>query len=266
MVDLRPARVHSTAVVSAQAELAADVEVGAHCVIEGPVRLGAGCRIEDGAFLFGPLVMGRNNYVYARAVLGEKAQHLRGGPALGVEVGHANFFRAGVTIHQGRSEPTRIGDGNRFFADSHVAHDCQVGDRCVLAAGALLAGHCQLADGVRLGRRCGVHQFCRMGRLARLLANGVTTKDVPPFIVQRSHNTVAGVNARGMLRSGLSAAHVETVERLYEILYRQGMTVPAALLEIETTLGSVDIIEEFLNFVRNPGRGINLNTPASASS
>jgi UDP-N-acetylglucosamine acyltransferase len=257
MAKQSPPRIHASAVISAEAELATDVRVGAGCVIHGQVRVGPGCRLDAGSFLFGPLVLGADNHVHGRAVLGERAQHLSAGGSMGLEVGAGNTFWPRVTVHQGYKAMTRVGSRNRFFADAHVAHDCQVGDDCVFAGGALIGGHCVVGNGVRLGRRAAVHQFCRLGRLCRLGPAAVSTKDVPPFILQKDHNTVVGVNVAAMLRRALKPLQIAALERLYGLFYLQAQTVPAALEEIERELGSVDVVAEFVDFVRAPGRGIN---------
>ena len=262
-MPLLPSRIHPTARIAAEADLAPDVRVGAVCIIEGRVRLGPGCVLGPRAHLIGPLVVGPGNRVHGGTVLGAPPQHLRdGGSGAGVEIGTGNTFRAGATVHQPTgAEPTRVGSGNRFLAGAHVGHDCRVGDGCVLGDNALLGGHCVVGDGVRLGAVVAVHQCCRLGRLSRLRRVAVTTKDVPPFVVQRGHNAVAGVNVAGLRRAGMEEGQVEVVRRLYQIVYLRGLTVPAALTEAERQLGDVGVVREFLDFVRQPGRGINGTRP-----
>src|SRR5262249_7373503 len=162
------ARIHPTAVIPPEAELADDVEIGPFVVIEGAVRVGTGCRIRPHAHLIGPLTMGCDNLVFSGVVLGEQPQHLRyAGERTGLEIGDGNIFREHVTVHRGttHSWTTRIGNHNFFMAHSHVAHDCVIGNQCLLANGALLGGHCVLEDGVFLSGNCAVHQFVRLGRL-----------------------------------------------------------------------------------------------------
>jgi UDP-N-acetylglucosamine acyltransferase len=260
-----PAPVHPTALIDARADLAPDVRVGAFCIIEGPVCLGPGCVVGPRAHLIGPLRLGSGNRVHGGAVLGAPPQHLReAGSAAGVEVGAGNTFRAGATVHQPTGpEPTRLGNGNRLLAGSHVGHDCRLGDGCVLGEDALLGGHCVVDDGARLGSHVAVHQFCRLGRLSRLRPVAVTTKDVPPFVVQYSHNLVGGLNVAGLRRAGMGGAEMCAVRRLYEIVYRRGLTIRAALAEAEQELGGVAAVREFIAFVRRPGRGINGTRPGT---
>jgi UDP-N-acetylglucosamine acyltransferase len=252
--------IHPHADVSPVAELAPDVTVGAFAIIEGKVRLGPGCVVRPRAHLIGPLVMGRDNHVFSNAIIGERPQHLRyRGEPTGVRVGDGNVFRENVTVHRATtaSWETRIGDGNYFMSGAHVAHDCQIGDRCTLVNNALLGGHCTVADGAYVSGNAGVHQFCRLGRLSLLSGCSLTTKDVPPFVIQQGVNSVVGVNVVGMRRAGLAAWQIDAVRRLYHVVFRQGLILPDALDRVEEDYGEVDVVREFVAFVRASRRGIN---------
>jgi UDP-N-acetylglucosamine acyltransferase len=254
------ARIHPTAVVSPEADLADHVEVGAYAIIEGRVRLGPGCVVRPHACLSGPLTMGVSNAVFSGAVLGEQPQHLKyNQEPTGLEIGDHNVFREHVTVHRGTTQSwtTRIGSHNYFMANSHVAHDCQIGSRCILANGALVGGHCTLEDNVYLSGNSAVHQFVRIGRLALLSGCSATTKDVPPFLIQQNIDTVVGVNLVGMRRAGMSVPQITAVRRAFRILFRDGLILPAALLRIEQELGAVEVVAEMVAFIRQCHRGIN---------
>jgi UDP-N-acetylglucosamine acyltransferase len=254
------ARIHPTAVISPEAELADHVVVGPHVVIEGHVRIAQGCVVRAQAYLCGPLTMGRDNVVFPGAVLGERPQHLKyTGEPTGLEIGDGNIFREHVTIHRGTTQAwtTRIGNQNFFMANSHVAHDCQIGNRCILANGALVGGHCTLEDNVYLSGNCAVHQFVRIGRLALLSGCSASTKDIPPFVVQQGIDTVVGVNVVGMRRASLTNDRIDAVRRAFRILFRQGLVLPTALARIEEELGAIDAVAELVAFIRRSSRGIN---------
>ncbi len=253
------ARIHASAVISPEAELADDVEVGPFVVIEGRVRVGPGCILRPYAHLVGPLTMGCGNTVYSGAVLGERPQHLKyNNEPTGVQIGDQNVFREHVTIHRGTTQSwkTVIGSRNFFMAGAHVAHDCCIGDGCILANGALLGGHCNVGDGAYLSGNCVVHQYVHIGRLALLSGVSGASKDIPPFLLQQSINTVHGVNVVGMRRAGLSVAQIDAVRRAYHIIFREGETTPHALARLERELGSVDVIREMIAFIRESKRGI----------
>jgi UDP-N-acetylglucosamine acyltransferase len=257
------ARVHPTAIIAPEAELADDIVVGPYVVIEGRVKIGPGCVIRPYVHLCGPLTMGRNNTVYSGTVIGERPQHLLFNPAepTGVEIGDGNIIREHVTIHRGTTQSwtTRIGSDNFLMANCHVAHDCQIGNRCIITNGALLAGHCSLGDQVYLSGNCAIHQFVRIGKLALLSGLSSTTKDIPPYILQYGRDVVGGVNVVGMRRAGMPREDIDAVRRAFHILYRESLGVPAALARVEHELGAFAPVQEMLAFIRQSHRGINLN-------
>jgi UDP-N-acetylglucosamine acyltransferase len=259
-MPIRPsARIHPTAVISPDADLAEDVEVGPFVVIEGAVSVGPGCLVRPHAHLIGPLTMGRGNKVFGGAVLGERPQHLRyNDEPTCLEIGDDNVFREHVTVHRGTtaSWKTIIRSRNFFMAGSHVAHDCRVGNGCILANGALLAGHCTLEDGVYMSGNSAIHQFVRVGRLALLSGVSASTKDIPPFIITQRINCIVGVNVVGMRRAGIPTAHIDAVRRAFHILYREELALPTALARIEAEVGSVDVVSEVVDFIRHSARGI----------
>ena len=254
------ARIHPTAVVSPEAEIGPNVEVGAYAIIEGRVRIGADCVLRPCAHLCGPLTMGTGNVVFAGAVLGERPQHLKfNDEPTGLEIGDHNVFREHVTIHRGttHSWTTRIGSHNYFMVNSHVAHDCQIGSRCIFANGALVGGHCVVADNVYLSGNCAVHQFVRIGRLALLSGCSATTKDIPPFVMQQYIDNIVAVNVVGMRRVGISSAEITAVRTAFRLIFRGGLVLPAALAKVEQELGTVATVAELLTFIRESSRGIN---------
>jgi UDP-N-acetylglucosamine acyltransferase len=256
------ARIHPTALISGEVEVEDDVQIGPYAILEGKVKVGAECVIRAGAQLFGPLTLGRNNQVYAGVVLGEAPQHLKyNGEPTRLVIGDGNIFREHVTVHRGttNSWETRIGTNNFLMANAHVAHDCRVGDACIIANGALLGGHCVLEDNVYLSGNSAVHQFVRLGRLSLLSGCSATTKDMPPFIIQQRINCIVGVNVVGMRRAGIPTAHIDAVRRAFHILYRQGLLVPQALALIERDLAAVPEVAEMVAFIRASARGINLD-------
>ena len=193
-------------------------------------------------------------------MLGERPQHLKyNNEPTSVEIGDNNIFREHVTVHRGttHSWKTVIGSRNLFMAGAHVAHDCVIGNSCILANGALLGGHCVIADNAYLSGNSAVHQYVRIGRLALLSGVSATSKDVPPFIIQQEINSVVGVNVVGMRRVGLTGRQIDAVRRAYHIIFREGHALPNALHRVEKELGSIDVVQELIEFIRSSNRGIN---------
>ncbi len=254
------AHIHPTALISPEAILAEDVVVGPFVIIEGRVRIGSGCILHARSHLIGPLTMGENNEVYSNTIIGEKPQHFQyKDEPTSVEIGDHNVFRENVTIHRATTQSwtTKIGSGNYLMAGAHIAHDCKIGNKCILANNALVGGHCELGDSVYISGNAAVHQFCRLGRLSFLSGTSGSTKDIPPFMIQQNINHVVGVNMIGMRRAGLDTDQINAIRRLYHILYLQNLATPNALAQIEAELGHVDVVKEFVQFVRESKRGIN---------
>jgi UDP-N-acetylglucosamine acyltransferase len=253
-------RIHPAAVVSPEARLGENVEIGALAVIDGPVQIGDDCVIRPGAYLYGPMTLGQGNIVYSGAVLGERPQHIKyNDEPTTLEIGDRNIFREQVTIHRGTtySMKTIIGNDNFFMVNSHVAHDCVIGDRCMLANGALVAGHCTLYDGVILSGNTAVHQFVRIGRLGMISGCSATGKDIPPFVIQQGLDTVSGINIVGMKRAGMSRDEINAVRAAFKMLFREGLVLPAAMAKMERDLGDSDAVQEMLTFLRGCTKGIN---------
>jgi UDP-N-acetylglucosamine acyltransferase len=255
-------RIHPTAIISKEAEIAADVVMGPFAVIEGKVRIGNGCVLGPFSHLCGPMTLGSRNQVSTGVVLGERPQHiLYKDEPTGLEIGDDNVIGAQVTVHRGttHSGTTRIGNRNVLMANSHVAHDCQVADSCTLAPNALLGGHCILEDNVSLGGNAAVHQFVRLGRLSVLGNASVMTKDLPPFALSQGFNTVCGVNVAGLQEVGHTPAEIDAAVRAFDILYGSNNTLTVALEIIENELAGMAIIQELIQFIRNAKRGIALS-------
>ncbi|OWK38530.1 acyl-ACP--UDP-N-acetylglucosamine O-acyltransferase [Fimbriiglobus ruber] len=259
--------VHPTAIVSSEARLAEDVAVGPFALIDGPVVVGAGSVIGPHVHLIGPLTLGTGNRLHTGCVFGDEPQHLayKGEPT-NVHIGNGNTFREGVTVHRGMpvgagpgTGTTVIGNNNLFMVNSHVAHDCRVGNHSVFANGAVIGGHAQIADRVLLSGNTAVHQFCQVGTLALLGGTAAISQDLPPFwIIQGGINVVHGINVIGMRRAGFPAAEIQAVRHAYKLLNRSGMTVPSAIEVLEAEYGTMPAIRTLIAFIHGAKRGITL--------
>jgi len=253
-------RIHPTAIVSPDVQLGENVEVGPLAVIDGQITIGDDCVIRPGAYIYGPLTMGAGNVVHSGAILGDSPQHLKfSNEPTSVEIGDRNIFREHVTVHRGTTSrmKTVIGSDNFFMVNTHVAHDCIIGNRCVFANGALIAGHCVLEDNVILSGNSAVHQFVRIGRLAMLAGCSATQKDMPPFIIHIGLDNVGGINLVGLRRAGMSHAQINAIRNAYKILYRDGLGLPAAIAKMTEDMGHIDVIQEMVSFLRGCSKGIN---------
>lgn len=262
-----PRLIHPTAIISPEAELPEDVQVGPYVIIEGPVRLGPGCVIEPYCRLIGPIKAGTGNRFGTGVVVGTDPQHVayEGDQTL-IEIGDNNTFREFVTVHRPLKKPnvTRIGSRNLFMVNSHVAHDCLVGNDCLFANGALLAGHVIVHDRAFISGNSAVHQFCRIGRLALLSGTTSITQDLPPFfIAQGSVNMVGGINIIGMKRAGFPSSEITAVRKAFRIICHRGLTISAALEMVVDDLGESPAVQEMVQFIRESKRGVSVGVERS---
>jgi UDP-N-acetylglucosamine acyltransferase len=237
--------IHSTAIVDPAAELAAGVSVGPYAVIGAGVVVGEGTRIGPHAVLEGPTRIGRDNTIHAHAVIGGAPQDMkyRGEPTT-LEIGDRNTIREFCTFNRGTVQDggvTRVGDDNWIMAYVHLAHDVQVGSRCILANNATLAGHVHVGDWVIVGGLTGIHQFCHVGAHAMTGFQSHVSQDVPPFMmVSGNPLSVHGFNVEGLRRRGFSRERIGLVKQMHRLLYRDGLTLEAAKAAIEALKGSVE--------------------------
>ncbi len=252
--------IHPTAVVSAEAKLHESVAVGPFAIVEGSVTLGEGCAVGPGVHLLGKVTAGTNNRFHSGCVIGDTPQHLGyAGEATEVRIGDGNTFREFVTVHRGMAANggiTSIGDANLFMVNSHIAHDCKVGNQAIFANGAVIGGHAEVRDGAFLSGNTCVHQFCRVGRLAMLSGTSSVSQDLPPFWIVQEINIVHGVNVVGMRRAGIPNPEIQAVRRAFKLINRSGLTIRVALDQIEAEEGAHPAVKELIEFIRTSKRGI----------
>lgn len=211
--------IHPLAAVHPEAELGAGVRVGPFAVIGERVRIGDGVTIGPHAVIEGDVFIGEGCAVYPHAVIGTPPQDLKyRGENSRVEIGPRCMIREFVTINRGcvRDGVTRLGENCLLMANSHVAHDCLLGDRVVLANSVALAGHVEVGDDVWFGGLAGVHQFARIGHHSFVGAGAMVRRDIPPFLIARGDRAVlTGVNATGLERRGFTAERIAALEGVF---------------------------------------------------
>lgn len=257
----QPVQIHPTAVVEDGARLGPGVVVGAYAYVGPEVVLGAGCKLHHHATVEGVTALGRDCEIFPYACVGLKSQDLkhRGGRP-GLRVGDGNVFREFCTIHAATSdgEFTVIGDHCLFLAYSHVAHDCQVGDRVIMSNNATLAGHVRVEDHAIIGGLSGVHQFCQIGTRAMIGGCSKVEKDIPPFLLGDGHPAaVHGVNVIGLQRAAYREETIVLIKHAYKILYRDGLNRAQALGKLAAhPMAASNEIRAFLNFAEKSERGL----------
>jgi UDP-N-acetylglucosamine acyltransferase len=259
------ASIHPSAVVDVGAELAADVVVGPYAVIGPNVRIGAGTHIGPHCVVEGHTTIGTGNKIFQFASIGAAPQDKKyQGEPTRLEIGNDNTIREFCTLNIGTVQDagvTRLGDDNWIMAYVHIAHDCVIGNHTILANSTQLGGHVHLGDWVFLGGLSGVHQFVRVGAHAMTGFQTRLAQDLPPFVTAAGNPAQAqGINAEGLKRRGYSAQRIAGVKQLHRVLYRNGLTLAAALEEIRVLASQPSEAQadaqSMLSFLSDAARGI----------
>lgn len=249
------------AIVSAQAEIEAGVEIGPYSVIGAGVAIGQGTWVGPHAVINGPTRIGRDNKIFQFASIGDAPQDkkYRGEPTR-LEIGDRNVFRECVTVNRGTTHDrgvTRIGSDNLLMSYAHVAHDCQLGDQIVMANCATLGGHVEVGDWVIFGGLSAVHQFTKIGAHCFIGNNAAVTRDVPPYVMAIGQPAVPhSVNSEGLKRRGFTPAQILNIRRAYRTLYRSGLKLNEALERLDAAAREQPEIAPFVSFIRRSSRSI----------
>jgi UDP-N-acetylglucosamine acyltransferase len=249
------------ALVSPQAQLAADVTVGPFSIIGPGVEIGPRSVVGPHVVINGPTRIGADNRFFQFASIGDAPQDKKyGGEPTRLEIGDRNVFRESCTVNRGTVQGhgvTRIGNDNLFMAYSHVAHDCIIGNEIIFANCAALAGHVEIGDYVTLGGLTAVHQFVKIGAYAFLAGGAIVQRDVPPYVMVAGNPAEPHmVNAVGLKRRGFDEAQVKNIRHAYRVLYRSDLKLAEALERLSPLASTRSEIKAFVDFVASSTRSI----------
>ncbi len=252
--------IHPTAVVESGARLGTGVTIGPFCYLQDGVQIGDGCILESHVSVLANTTLGQRCRVHAGAVLGGLPQDtgFKGGISY-VRIGDDCILRESVTVNRGTKPESETVVGSRcmLMANSHCAHNVQVGADVVIANCTSLAGYVTVGPRAFISGSVCVHQFVRIGTLAMIGLGSNLTKDVPPFCMVRPslENGIGGLNVVGMRRAGMTPDERAAVKAAFRVLYRSGLNVHQALAVLEQGPATPAALE-MLGFIRTSKRGI----------
>ncbi|MBE6448170.1 MAG: acyl-ACP--UDP-N-acetylglucosamine O-acyltransferase [Alphaproteobacteria bacterium] len=260
------AKIHPTAVVEDGAQIADSAEIGPLCWVSAKAKIGEKVRLLGRVTIMGDTTIGEETVVFPGAVLGAGPQDhgnefLEGAKLV---IGKRNVIRENVTMHCGTPKGqnpiageeaekmiTRVGDDGMFMINSHIAHDCVVGNNVIMTNNAVIAGHVRLGDGVILGGNSAVHQFCRIGR--KTMVGGMTgvDRDVIPFgIVTGDRGKLRGLNVIGLKRSGMDEHTVKSITRAFMFVFKgKEGTFEERLEKAKEKFADNEMVMEQINFI-----------------
>ena len=257
--------IHPTAIVAEGAQIPESCTVGPYCTIGANVVLGEECELVSHVVLDGHLTMGNRNRVFPFACLGVAPQDLKyaGEPTRAV-IGDDNTIREYVTISRGTAGGggvTTIGSGCLIMAYTHIGHDSSIGNGCILANSATLAGHVTVEDYAVVGALCPVHQFCRIGKYSYIGGGTTITQNVLPYSLTsiERNNHAYGLNKVGLERRGFTPEQMKELRAAYRLLLASKMNTSQALEAMRETIAAGNAGEHvayLADFIANSERGV----------
>jgi UDP-N-acetylglucosamine acyltransferase len=234
--------------------------IGPFTTIGPDVVLGEGCTLVSHVVLDGRTRIGARNVIHPFTAIGVAPQDLKyNGEPTATEIGDDNTIREGVTISRGTTKGggiTRIGSGCLLMAYVHIGHDSKVGNNCILANSATLAGHVIIEDNASVGAFSPVHQFCTVGQYAFIGGGTIVTQDVLPFSLtsSRRENKAFGINKVGLARRGFTPERLNTLQKAFRLLLTSRMNTSQALEKIREMEG--DDVKIVADFIERSHRGV----------
>jgi UDP-N-acetylglucosamine acyltransferase len=253
-------RIHPSAIISKKAKVADSVEVGPYSVISDKAEIQSGCSIGANCVIDGNTKIGKNCKIFTGVVIGSIPQDLKfKGEKTQVIIGNNNIIREYTTINLATSATgkTTVGNDNLLMAYTHIAHDCVIGNNCVIANCGTLAGHVTIEDRAVVGGLVAIHQFTRVGALSIIGGCSKVVQDVPPYSTCDGHPTkVFGINSIGLERAGLSKDIIQVLKRAFKILFFSELSFSHAIERVNKELPSCKELTYLVNFIQKSERGI----------
>jgi UDP-N-acetylglucosamine acyltransferase len=253
--------IHSTAIVSSKAEIDENVEIGAYTVIGDNVTIGSGTVVGPHVVIDPFVSIGRNCRIFQYAALGAIPQDLKfGGETSYVKIGSGCIIREFVTIHRGTklgAGVTEVGEECLLMNYVHIAHDCKIGRRVVMANNATLAGHITIGSHTTIGGLSAIHQFVKVGDYAFIGGMTGIPKDIPPYVIASGERArLHGLNLVGLKRFGFSQKTIGELKKAYRIIFRVGLTLTQAVERVRAEVDQLPEVVKFIDFIKASERGI----------
>lgn len=251
--------IHPTAIIETGAQIAASAKIGPFCVIGNKVVIGENVELLSNVTVMNETTIGEGTKVFPGAVLGAGPQDHGNefNDGMKLVIGKNNIIRENVTMQCGTPKEkmiTTVGDECMFMVNSHVAHDCEVGNHVIMTNNTVIGGHVRLADNVIIGGNSAVHQFVRIGRAAMVGGMSAAERDIIPFgMVMDVRGGLSGLNLVGLKRRGFTKAQIAEIMAAYKLIFKneEEGTFAERLEKAKAKYIGNEIINEILTFIDN---------------
>lgn len=260
----KTAIIHPTSIIKKNAIIEKEVKIGPFCYIGSRVKIGKKTILKSHIVINGKTTIGSNNKIFQFVTIGAENQDLKSNDkSAKVEIGNNNYIRECSTIHRGSlngGNLTKIGNNNLLMVNTHIAHDCLLGNFCTIANNGTLAGHVKIDNYVTIGGMSAIHQFCQIGTYVMVGGCSGVVNDIPPYILaQGNHAIPFGINKNGLKKNGFDKKSIENIKNAYNILYRFSKSLHEAkekLIILGKKNKHIKIFSDFLKKSEKSKRGI----------
>ena len=252
--------IHNTCIIDKKSQIGANVKIGPYSIIEENVAIGKGSVIHPYVHIKSGTIIGEYNKIFQNSIIGEDPQDLKyDNEKTQLIIGDNNIIRENCTLNRGTSyaNKTVIGNNCLLMAYVHVAHDCIVEDKAILANGVQLGGHVEIGYHTTVGGMTPVHQFCKVGDHSFVGGGRVTLQDVPPYILATGEPLqYAGINSVGLRRRNFNQETRNMIKSAYKLIYKSNLNLKESINSIKSKLELSKEIKKIINFVENSDRGL----------
>ncbi|MBP6985707.1 MAG: acyl-ACP--UDP-N-acetylglucosamine O-acyltransferase [Alphaproteobacteria bacterium] len=255
-----PTNIHASAIVSTGAKIGNNVQIGPYCIIGDHVTLHDDTTLMSHVVIDGRTEVGEGTKIYPFACIGtppQSRQH-ETSPDARLIIGKHNIIREYVTMQPGTEKDgliTTVGDHGLFMANSHVAHDCHIGNHVIMANCATIAGHVTVGDHATLGGLSAVHQFVHIGHHAFIGGTAGITNDIIPYaMVLGKKDGLAGLNLVGLKRMGVPRETIQEMVSAYNELFSDEDTLLERKTRVAEKYKHNSYVMDILNFINQDSK------------
>jgi len=247
-------------IINNGAKIGKDIQIGAYCIIEDNVSIGDGNIIHPYVHIKSGTTIGNNNKIFQGSIIGEEPQDLKfEDEKTTLIIGNNNTIREHCTLNRGTSfsNTTIIKDDCLLMAYVHIAHDCIVDSKVILANGVQLGGHVEIGYHATVGGMSPVHQFCKVGKHSFIGGGRVALQDVPPYILATGEPLkYAGINSVGLRRRNFDQISRRNIKNAYKLIYKSNLNIKQAIESIEDSMDISTEIKTIIQFIKDSDRGL----------
>ena len=252
--------IHNTCIVDKNSKIANNVQIGSYSIIEANVIIDEGTIIYPYVHIKSGTSIGKYNKIFQNSIIGEDPQDLKyNNEKTRLIIGNNNVIRENCTLNRGTtsSNKTVIKNDCLLMAYVHVAHDCIIDDKVILANGVQLGGHVEIGYHATVGGMTPVHQFCKVGEHSFIGGGRVALQDVPPYILATGEPLqYAGINSVGLRRRNFSQETRNIIKLAYKLIYKSNLNLKQAIDSIKSKIELSEEIKNIIKFVENSDRGL----------